>query len=230
VSSSGANREGRRRRAPRGTLNPDVIVKAAMAVLDTDGLEALTMQRLADDLGVQRMSLYTHFREKDAILQAVGAELLARLELPDTADSDIDLLRQISRAHFRLLVDHPVLLQLDSILSNTSPNDPIGEAIFGCLQRLGIDHRRAVGLAATLARFVIGAATVYPARRAWDEDPDYWSRLHRRLAALPPETYPYTHELTREFPVYTQIEAFEFGLETLLDGIAAAAGLTREDS
>jgi AcrR family transcriptional regulator len=176
------------------------------------------------------MSLYTHFRDKDAILQAVGAELLARLELPDTADSDIDLLRKISHAHFRLLVDHPVLLQLDSILSNTSPDDPLSEAIFGCLQRLRIDHRRAVGLAATLTRFVIGAATVYPARRAWDEDTDYWVRLHRRLAALPPETYPYTHELTRDFPTYTQMEAFEFGLETLLDSIAAAAGSASRES
>ena len=225
MSSSRANHEPRKPRARRGTLNPEVIVKAAITVLDANGLDALTMQRLADDLGVQRMSLYTHFRDKDAILQAVGAELLARLELPDTADSDIDLLRKITNAYFRLLIDHPVLLQLDSILSNTSPDDPIGEAIFGCLQRLRIDHHKAVGLAATLARFVIGAATVYPARRAWDDDPDYWLRLRRRLAALPPETYPYTHELAREFPTYTQMEAFEFGLETLLDSVVVAAGL-----
>jgi AcrR family transcriptional regulator len=222
--SDGGPRGRGRGRAPRGTLNPEVIVTAAIAVIDADGLDALTTRRLADTLGVQPMSLYTHFRDKNAILQAVAAELSGRLQLPEGAPSDIDLLRRIMTAYFRLLVDHPVLLQLDTLVSNTPLDDQVGEAIHGCLQRLQLPLRSAVGHAATLSRFVIGSATVYPGRRrAWDEDPGYWERLRQRLSALPPETYPSMRALTRDFPAFTQEEAFEFGLETLLTAVETAA-------
>src|SRR3954468_21510820 len=98
----------RRPRAPRGTLNRDVIVKAAITVIDTDGLPALTTARLADELGVRPMSLYAHFQDKDAILKAVAAELFGRFRTPEQAESDLDLLGEMMRAYFTLLVDHPV--------------------------------------------------------------------------------------------------------------------------
>lgn len=206
-----------RPRAPRGTLNRDVIVKAAAAVIDAEGLPALTTSRLAGELGVRPMSLYAHFQDKDAILKAVADELFGRFEMPEPADSDFDMLAAMMRAYFRLLVDHPVLLQLGVAVEEISPAEAqFNETVHACLQRLKIDHRVAVGLVATMLRFVIGSALIYPIRRAWDEDPHHWERIGRNMAALSPATYPAMRELARNFPSFTQHEAFEFGLKAML--------------
>jgi AcrR family transcriptional regulator len=207
----------RRPRAPRGTLNRDVIVKAAITVIDTDGLSALTTARLADELGVRPMSLYAHFQDKDAILKAVAAELFGRFRTPEQAESDLYLLGEMMRAYFTLLVDHPVLLRLGAAVEEISPAEAqFTETLHACLQRMNIDHLTAVGLVATMLRFVVGSALLYPIRRIWDEDPNHWDRISRNLAALPPETYPALRDLSKDFPHFTQREAFEFGLRGML--------------
>jgi AcrR family transcriptional regulator len=220
MSSSGTN--AARRPAPRGTLSRDVIVAAAIKVINAEGLDALTTRRLADDLGVRPMALYTHFPDKEAILRAVATDLFARFEMPESAPSDREMLRAIMRSYFRLLVDNPALVRLDTLLQESSDAEArFSEALYGCLQRLGIDHRHAVGVIATFVRFVVGSATLYPGRRKWDEDPNHWPEHRRRIAALPVEVYPAMHDLG-DFPAFTQEEVFEFGLEELLCAVDAA--------
>jgi AcrR family transcriptional regulator len=223
VSSPRSDQGPRRRRAPRGTLSPEIIVRAAITVADADGLNALTTRRLADELGVRPMSLYTHFRDKDAILEAVAVDLYGRFALPEEGGSEIGALREIMRSYFRLLVEHPVLLELDSVVHNNPPELRVAEAICGCLFRLGIESRTAIGLLSTMARYVIGCAAVYPTRREWDYDRDHWRRLSERLAALPVEAYPHMHRLADGFFEFTRQEAFDFGLERLLGIVAEAA-------
>src|ERR1700751_1544814 len=75
-------RRERGRRGPRPGLSPDAIVAAAMRVADAEGLEAVSMARVAKELGFTTMSLYRHVANKDELLQlmwnasAVGAETL----------------------------------------------------------------------------------------------------------------------------------------------------------
>jgi AcrR family transcriptional regulator len=224
MSSSRTTAPARRRRAPRGTLSPDAIVQAATEVIGTDGLDALTIRRLADDLGVRPMSLYTHFRDKDAILRAVAEQQLSHLRVSEPMSSPIDQLGQIMRAYYRLLIEHPVLLHLDAAFEGMTPAQArFTEEIHTCLRPLGIPPQTAVGLVATLARYVIGAAYVYPTRSAWDEDPDHWNQVRARWAALPPEEYPSMHAVAADYPSFSQQDVFEFGLRTLLDAIAAKA-------
>lgn len=231
MSSPRTNRTGHaasspslRARVPRGTLNPDVIVTAAIAVIDRDGLGKLTTRRLAQELGVRPMSLYTHFRDKDAILRAVTDELFGRFQMPESTECDVEMLRRLMHSYFRLLTDHPVLLRLNEITDPVNVAEArISEAIHGRLRRLGFDQRSTVGLKATLLRHAIGCAFVHQTRRHWDEDPGHWEGYRRRLAGLPPETFPAIHELTQDFPAFTQLEAFSFGLETLLTAVASTA-------
>jgi AcrR family transcriptional regulator len=213
-----------RRRAPRGTLNRDVIVAAAIKVLDTDGLDALTTTRLGHDLGVRPMSLYAHFTDKEAILRAVAVELFSRFEIPQSAGSDRELLRELMRSYFRLLVENPALVLLDALVDETNDAEArFTESIYGCFQRLGIDNHTAVGLTSTFTRFIVGSAALYPSRSKWDENPDYWKRQRHRLAALPAELYPAVHDIAQDFPVLTQQETFEFGLQTLLTAVDTIA-------
>jgi AcrR family transcriptional regulator len=222
--STSRNAGGPRQRAPRGTLSQDVVLKAAITVIDTEGLATLTIGRLAQDLGVRPMALYTHFRDKDAILKAVATELLARFEMPERRADPIESLRGLWTAYFRLLVDNPALLQLDTFTVDIERAEPrFGEEIYACMGRLQLDHRTAVASVAVMFRFVVGCAVVYPTRRAWDDDPEHWPRHRRSLATLAPETYPSLHELAHDFPAITQDTFFEYGLETQLAAIAAAA-------
>lgn len=216
-------------RAPRGTLNRGVIVAAAIALAERDGLGALTMRRLAEEeLGVRQMSLYTHFRSKDEILQAVRIELLDSLEWPDPTDDHLESLRQLLRAYFRLLVDHPVLLEIAAAaVADTDVATRVAEAMYGCLMRLEIDHRTAMGLVASLMRFILGSAMVYPTHIEWDFDPTYWERVRTRLAELPVEHYPALHDMTTDFPVFSQQEVFEFGLDSILARISSTEPATR---
>jgi len=75
-------RRERGKRGPRPGLSPDTIVAAAMRVADADGLEAVSMARVAKELGFTTMSLYRHVANKDELLQlmwnasAIGAETL----------------------------------------------------------------------------------------------------------------------------------------------------------
>lgn len=218
MSSSPSTPATGRRRVPRGTLNPDVIVNAAIAVIDEEDLDALTIGRLAKRLGVRPTSLYTHFRDKDAILLAVAAELFRQFEMPEWNPSDLEMLREIMRAFFRHLIDNPVLLRLYAAGEEANPAElPFTDAIYGCLDRLRIDPAEAVELSATLLRFVIGSALVYP-RRTWEDDPARWSWTRRRMGQT--DSYPAIRKLTRgEVPPFTQQEAFESGLTRLLSTI-----------
>jgi AcrR family transcriptional regulator len=224
MGTARGDRSGRRRPTPRGTLNPEVILKAAINVIDAEGLAALTIGRLARDLGVRPMALYTHFRDKDAILKAVASELLGRFEIPAAGPDPIDSLRTLLTGYFRLLVDNPALLQLDAFTADIERAEPrFGEVMYACMRRLRLDHRTAVLSVSAMFRFAVGCAVVYQTRRAWDDDPEHWPRHRRALAVLPADTYPSLHELALDFPAISQREFFEHGLEVHLAAIATAA-------
>jgi len=63
-------------------LNRDVVIQAALAMLDTVGVEGLSMRALADRLGVKAASLYWHLRDKDQLLELVAESVLDRVVVP----------------------------------------------------------------------------------------------------------------------------------------------------
>ena len=70
-------------RVPRNTLSRDRIVEAALALLDAEGFDAVTMPSLAKRLGVGTMSLYRHVADKDDLINAVGERVLSGVAVPD---------------------------------------------------------------------------------------------------------------------------------------------------
>jgi AcrR family transcriptional regulator len=103
--------------APRLPLSRPRIARAALARIDVEGLDALSMRKLAGDLGVEAMSLYNHVRNKDDLLVAVSDLLHERiLELyapaPDAAWKD--KARAMARAFWLLSREHPAAFSLVS--------------------------------------------------------------------------------------------------------------------
>jgi Transcriptional regulator len=74
----------RAREAERGRLTKQAVVQRALALADADGLDALTIRRLATELGVTPMALYWHFRNKEELLAGLADRVWSEL------DTDVD--------------------------------------------------------------------------------------------------------------------------------------------
>src|SRR5947208_10134910 len=92
----------------RRNLTRNRIVECALDLADEEGIDAITMRRLGSLLGVEGMALYTHVRDKDDLLSAVGAVLLDELELEPRAHADWrGRIESVARAWSSLRARHP---------------------------------------------------------------------------------------------------------------------------
>ncbi|MEQ4306071.1 TetR/AcrR family transcriptional regulator C-terminal domain-containing protein [Plantactinospora sp. B6F1] len=148
-----------RRRAGRGGRPPQLtredIVATALRVIDTDGLDALTMRRLGAELGVAAMSLYRHLANRDAVLAAVVDHLAAEAftEL-DPGDSWSEALTRFGAAYRRTLLAHPRAVPLLA----THPMDiDVGLRLMGGV----LDRFAAAGLSRTDALTAVQSVAVF---------------------------------------------------------------------
>src|SRR5947209_17549193 len=92
----------------RAPLTRSRIAQAALAIVDRDGLDTLSMRRLGAELGVEGMAVYRHFPNKAAVLAGVVEMLLAELVIPPPSDVPWqDVVREVSRAYRALRPRHP---------------------------------------------------------------------------------------------------------------------------
>jgi AcrR family transcriptional regulator len=97
------DRQGRRRREP---ISREAIVAAAIRLLDREGLAALSMRRLAEELGTGAASLYWHVGSKDGLLDLVFDELIGEEQVPGADPSRWqEQLKDIARAQRRVFAD-----------------------------------------------------------------------------------------------------------------------------
>lgn len=117
----------RPRRIP---LTQERIVQAALVLLDREGLGALSMRRLAKELGVEAMSLYNHVASKDELLAAMVDEVLGAIEVPPQADDWRAWVRTVALRTWRALQAHPALLPV--VVSGQG----LGDRFFALVDRL----------------------------------------------------------------------------------------------
>lgn len=139
---------GRRERP----LTRQELLEAALRVVDSEGLPALTMRRLADAVGVEAMSLYHHVPNKEALLDWTLELMRSDMRLPDPPPEDwVDLMASIFGEYRRVLVAHPNMLPLAG--RRTSGVVPSG-LHFLLSQGFGPDD--AVELYQSLVAFTVG--------------------------------------------------------------------------
>ncbi len=216
---------------PRIPLNRDRVLRAAVEVADRDGIESLTMRRLAEEVGVEAMSLYYHVANKEAVLDGVVevivgeiTEKVNRLETPAAEDDWKTAMRD------RILTARQVLLQHkwapDLIESRTTMTPAIiyyFEGLLAIFIRGGFSYDIAHHAMHALGSRALGFTQelFQPDDAASDEAPD---EMMAEMAESLPFLVGMLNEISHDDPDSTlgwcddQTE-FEFGLDLLLDGL-----------
>lgn len=151
----------------RQRLTKDALFTAALKIVDTEGLEALTMRRLGSELGVEAASLYHHVPNKDTLLDGVVMKMRTEIQLPDPIPADWkDLMEAIFNEYGRVLAAHPNLVSLAGRRVETDPDSGL---VF--LTQLGFADDEAVELWQSMIACTVGFAlfsSAYAKSDTWD--------------------------------------------------------------
>ena len=139
------------------------VVAAALAIVDRDGLDALTMRALGRELGVDPMAAYHWFPDKAAILEGLGEAVLTEIHLPD-ADPAIPWPRaavEMGKEYRQALKRHPNALPVSSTQPvRTQRGFMLVERVSAAFVAGGLTPATALETLNTLAAFIIGMAVV----------------------------------------------------------------------
>jgi len=141
----------------RGKLSRARILEAALELVDLDGLEALTMRRLADQLKVDPMSLYNYVDGKDALLDGIAEALWNDVQLPDGDADWRQALRGFATSLRGMAHAHPhayPLLMARGIM--TTPELQAIDGAIQALERAGLNREQAAEMIRTLFAYAVG--------------------------------------------------------------------------
>jgi TetR/AcrR family tetracycline transcriptional repressor len=203
-------------RVPRGTLNRERTVAAALELLDEEGLDALSMPRLAHRLGVGTMSLYSHLEGKDDLLDAVVNRVFETIMPPSGPRGDVGRVVDNFREFRRVALEHPAVgrLLVDR-LTRTSTVLRNLEVSLGILREAGYEEGDAVRLYYTLFHYTLGAVLWTAPRGSTDEYAAAWATVLRGLSK---ESYPLVLDYAGDLASVATEEQFEWGLAAIARG------------
>jgi TetR/AcrR family tetracycline transcriptional repressor len=128
-------------------------------IADADGLEAVSLRRLASILGVTPMALYRHVRDKDHLLDLMAGRLLGELDVSIEGGSTWqEQLRRLGASFLALVAAHPAAPFLLSRPFESPGSRRVSVALLGILARAGFDPREAVPLLQALTGMLLGPA------------------------------------------------------------------------
>ena len=231
----GRRKEKARRRAagrPRAGQEPltrERILGAALKIVDGEDLDALSMRRLAAELGVNPMSIYHHLPGKDAVVSGLVGLVFLGMRVPPSGGLPWqERVRAYARAYRGVVLSHPNLaLRIVSDAAAVSEAMLLGaEPLYGALEDTGLSPARIVRAADSVVDFVHGFA-LGEASNPYGEF-DIGSELLARLEVRPAGEVPALRRvfgaLREEGARYDFDAGFEAGLDILVGGIEAVAG------
>lgn len=202
----------------RGRLSRDLIVATALHLMDEEGLEAVTMRRVAHELGVEAMSLYHHVRDKEDLLGGVIEAVLAEFAFPEDHPDWREAARRTARAWRALLKAHPHVIALmahrrEPLLVPAALR-PIDHAL-SVLRRAGLSEAMAVRAVRAFGSYIQGFVLVEVAHLFGGdiEAPAELDPSHV-AAELPTLAIHLPHLLRCDFD-----EEFEHGLDLMIRGV-----------
>jgi AcrR family transcriptional regulator len=211
----------------REHLSRDAIVEAALRVLARKEPRPFTMRAVAEELGTGAGALYWHVADKEQLVQLVFDRVVAELPRPEPdPERWQEQLKQTARDALALMRRYPGVAQLSLGRVPLGPNAVRHIEWYLSLLRAGGLPDRAVALAADLVFLYVGAFAceecLWAARsEAEASSEELTSELRAYFCSLPADAFPTVVELADDLTTPGPDERFEFGLELLVDGLAA---------
>ncbi len=209
-------------RTPRTPLHRERVLHAAVALADRSGLDALSMRKLGEAVGVEAMSLYHHVANKDDLLNGMIDVVFSEIDLPSSEADWKTAMRHRAISVRRVLSRHRWAIGL--MESRPSPGPATlrhHDAVIGCLRNAGFAVELTAHAYSVLDSYIYGFAL--QERSLPFDTPDETAELAQViLAQFPADEYPHLAELTTEHvlrPGYDYGNEFEFGLDLILDGL-----------
>ncbi len=212
------------------TINPDTsltnplsrerVLKAALCLADKGGIESLSMRKLAQELGVQAMSLYNHVANKDDMLNGIVDMVVSEIEVPNLKiDWQTAMRRRAISAH-AVLLRHPwATMPLVSRVNVGPAMLHYVDATLGCLCAAGFSIKMADHAWNAIDSHIYGF-TLQELNFPF-EAVEYSAAAAQGLTLIPADQYPYLNQLTQLVMSgdYNGLHNFEFGLELILNGL-----------
>jgi AcrR family transcriptional regulator len=200
------------------------VIAAALAIMDVEGVEAVTMRRIGRELGVEAMSLYRHVRDKEDILDGISEAVMSEFVIPEsTGDWGRDL-RAMASEWRRLLGLHPGVMQLlaerHKPLEGLAAYRPM-DAALDALCRAGLTPRECAQAFNALGGYIMGFVMMEQGLMP-GHDPAEHAHQHREVVeALRGAGLPRLVECFEYFSECPTDEQFEFGLDLMVRGLEA---------
>jgi AcrR family transcriptional regulator len=221
----------------RGRLSRAAVLTAALAIIDAEGVEALSMRRLGKALGRDPMRLYRHASSKDALLDGVVELVLSELAVPVLHDVGWEeALRRTAHAFRALALAHPhvVPLLVTRPLATPLAMRPLGtlrplEGLLELFTEAGFDGRGALHAYRLYIGFLHGHVLNELQERV--QDPDESEDLLRLgLYRLPVREFPRLRALAGELADYDGRRELDEGLDIILTGLRRLANSSAASS
>jgi AcrR family transcriptional regulator len=206
----------------RRPLSRERVLRAAFDRTDKDGIESLSMRKLAQELGVEAMSLYRHVRNKGEIVDGMVDLVFSEIGLPPPGGDWKTAMRQRAISARQVLARHPWAIGLMESRSTPGPATlQHHDAVIGCLREAGFSIAMAAHAYSALDSYIYGFA-LQQASLPFASSKEAVEVADSIRRQFPVDAYPYLMEMAVKHvlqPGYDYANEFEFGLDLILDGL-----------
>ncbi len=230
ATKTGSSHRSTRDRPAKAPLTEDAVVDAALAILKSEGLEAVTMRRVAAALDTGAASLYVYVSGREGLFQAMLDRVTATIELepPDPSRWRAQVHALLQRMH-QALVAHPGIAALT--LEDPPTTEVVlrlTENLLGILLAGGVDAQDAAWACDIFVSLVTAIASEDDVRRARGRSGDADRReqvdeISRTFAGLPPDRFPLIVAHAAEMVAGDRDERFRFAVDVVIDGVLASS-------
>ena len=199
-----------------------------MELADRDGIDSLTMRRLGEHLGAGPMSLYYHVANKRALLDGMVDIVFGEIEVPSAQVDWKKAMRQRAISTRAVLRRHPWALGRMEATRSPGPSDlRLHDAVLGCLRQAGFSVEMAVQAYSVQDAYIYGFA-LQERTLEFGTREEFAQTARKRVKQVETRVddaarlYPFLAEVVGGYIAkhgYNASEAFEFGLDVILDGL-----------
>ena len=219
-------RKTRATTSSRPPLSRERALSTAVALADAEGIGSLSMRKLAQELGVEAMSLYHHVTNKEDILDGMVDMVFGEIELPSDGTDWKTAMRQRAESARAALTRHPWAISIMD--SRTSPGPATlrhHNAVLGSCRGAGFTVHMAAHAFSLIDSYIYGFV-LQEVNLPFDESSELDEVVESMMLPFSADDYPHLVELTTEYilqPGYSYGNEFEYGLSLVLDSLEAAA-------